>query len=277
MEEPATELPERAENAVKGDYGRVLVVGGSRTYTNTPAIVALGALRAGVDLVTVAAPGRSARIAPTFALNVVSEPLDGPHLAPDHVDTVLETAEDADCLAIGPGLGPAEETRDAVSAILDGYSGPAVVDADALHTAAKDPWVLGEETILTPHAAEFERIGGVQPGESLEERRKLVQEAAAELGCTVLLKGSTDIISDGTEVVVNATGTPYMTRGGTGDILTGIIAALRAQQVDPLPAAATAAEVNGIAGERALERSGPGFLLEEMAAAVSHVLGGGAQ
>ncbi len=270
----ASILPEREENSVKGDNGRVLVVGGSRRFTNTPAIVALGALRTGVDLVTVAAPERTARIAPTFALNTVSEPLDGDVLGPDHVDSVVAQAETADCLVIGPGLGDDEETREAVSAVLDGYKGSVVLDADGLHAASRDPWVLDEQTVLTPHAEEFKLVAGVHPGEETAERKEAVEEAAAELGCTILLKGPDDVISDGGDAVVSTTGNPYMTRGGTGDILAGIVAGLMAQDTQPFQAAVTGAEVNGAAGDRALDRHGPGFLLEEMIDAVAGIVGG---
>lgn len=257
---------------MKGDHGRVLVVAGSARYTNTPAIVSLGALRTGVDIVTLAAPEPSARAAVTFALNIISEPLPGPELRPEHVDTVLEQAGEADCIAIGPGLGREAATQEVVIDILDAYSGRAVVDADAIHAAAQQPDVLGAGTVVTPHAGEFEALTGEAPGSGREERKQLVAEAAAELGCTVLLKGHDDVISDGEKTVINESGNPSMTRGGTGDILTGVAAGLLAQGLAPLPAAETAAAVTGAAGDRALEEHGEGFLLEEMLEQLSTVV-----
>ncbi|MDY6761985.1 MAG: NAD(P)H-hydrate dehydratase [Candidatus Nanohaloarchaea archaeon] len=270
------ELPERTENAVKGDHGHVLVVGGSNQYSNTPAIVSMGALRAGTDLVTVAAPRRSADITASFALNLVTAPIDGKYLKNGHVDTVIDLAADVDCLAVGPGLGRTRETQDAVVELLDRYDGAAVVDADAIHAAADDPAVL-DGSVVTPHAGDFEALTGAAVSTTIGERRTAVEQAAADLGCTVLLKGAVDIVSgDGRTETVDA-GNPYMTRGGTGDILTGITAALLAQGLAPFDAATTAAQVNGTAGDRALDDHGPGFLLEEMLEHVSTVIGSGGQ
>lgn len=266
-------LPVREADAVKGDNGHVLVVAGSDRYTNTPAIVSLGSLRTGVDLVTAALPGRSSSITPGFALNIISEPLRGSYLEEKHTETVLELAEDVDVLAIGPGLGREPETMAAVRSIMEGYEGKVVVDADAIHAVAEEPEVLEEETVITPHVGEFEVLTGGHPGETLEGRKDAVKEAAKDLGCTILLKGVEDIISDRDNLEVNTTGNPYMARGGTGDVLTGITAGLLAQSMDPFPAAVTAAEINGEAGEKALEENGPGFLLEDMLEEVSELLG----
>ncbi|MDY6766530.1 MAG: NAD(P)H-hydrate dehydratase [Candidatus Nanohaloarchaea archaeon] len=263
MDEDGSGLPERQENAVKGDHGHVLVVAGSCRYTNTPSIAALGALRTGTDLVTVAAPDRSARLAPSFALNIVSDPLDGLRLGPDHVDTVLERAGEADCLAVGPGLGRADATQDAVVDILDAYGGGAVVDADAIHAAADQPAVL-EDCVVTPHAGEFDVLTGEHPGDTVDDRIDAVTQAADDLDCTVLLKGPQDVVSDGERTEQVDAGNPYMTRGGTGDVLTGAAAGLVAQGLDRFDAAVTAAQVNGEAGDRALEQHGEGFLLEEL-------------
>lgn len=265
-------VPDRESDAVKGDSGHVLVVGGSRRYTNTPAIVALGALRSGTDLVTVAAPDHSARIAPTFALNTVTEPLDGPALAPGHVDTVIELAERADCVAIGPGLGRADGTAEAVRSLLAELDAPAVVDADAIHAVADDPDVLDPDTVVTPHAGEFAALTGEELSDDVDRRRETVAAAARALGCTVLAKGPVDVISGGDRTVTNATGNPYMTRGGTGDTLTGITAALRAVDVAPVDAAHVAAHLNGAAGDAALAAQGAGFLLEELLAHLSEMM-----
>ncbi|MDY6770039.1 MAG: NAD(P)H-hydrate dehydratase [Candidatus Nanohaloarchaea archaeon] len=267
-------LPERDGNAVKGDHGHVLVVGGSDRYTNTPGIVALGALRVGTDLVTAAAPGRSADATATAALNITSEPLDGPRLAAEHVDTVVELAGERDCLAIGPGLGRADATQAAVIDVLDRYDGPAVVDADAIHAAAGAPDVL-EGCIVTPHAGEFAALTGEEPGDAVDDRADAAARAADDLDCTVLLKGPVDIVADGDRTERVDAGNPHMARGGTGDVLTGIAAGLVAQGRDPFPAAVTAAGLNGAAGDRALAAHGPGFLLEEMLDAVAAALSDG--
>ncbi|MDY6776582.1 MAG: NAD(P)H-hydrate dehydratase [Candidatus Nanohaloarchaea archaeon] len=253
----------REEGSVKGENGRVLVVGGSDRYPNTPAIVALGALRTGVDLVRVASPGRSAGIVPGHALNIVSEPLEGGFLNAENVERVVEASEKADVLAIGSGLGRKEETVEAVREILERRDLPAVVDADAIHAVQGHRRILQEDDIVTPHAGEFEALTGGEPGEG-EERREAVTEAARQTGCTVLLKGRVDLVSDGERLEENDTGNAYMTRGGTGDTLAGIASGLLSMGRNPLDSASEAAYVNGRAGELALEEKGPGFLLEEM-------------
>lgn len=272
-DDPLEILPERARDAVKGDAGHVLVVGGSARYTNTPAIVGTAALRAGTDLVTLAAPGRSADASATFALNLVSEPLDGDAFRPAHLDAVLELADRADVLAVGPGLGRRDRTRQAVRELLDATDLPAVVDADAIHAVADHHDLLKPGTVVTPHAREFETLTGTDPGADQEDRRAAVESAAADLGCTVLLKGAIDVISDGDRTATNGTGNPTMTRGGTGDALTGITAAIRAMGVDAFDAARAAAILNGAAGDEALAADGPGYLLEDLLRHLSTLLG----
>ncbi len=264
MPEPRDILPERASDAVKGDHGHVLVVAGSGTYPSTAGITALAALRTGTDLVTIAAPGRAADISGSVALNIVSERLDGDKLLMSHSDTVLDLAARADSLVIGPGLGRIDTTQRAVRDILDRWDGPAVVDADAIHAVADHHDLLDAATVVTPHRREFEALTGDDPGTDTDARRPAAERAAADLGCTVLLKGPVDIVTDGTDTRTNATGNPTMSRGGTGDSLAGITAAIRALAVDPVPAGHAAAALNGSAGDEALASDGPGYLLEEM-------------
>ncbi|MDY6766419.1 MAG: NAD(P)H-hydrate dehydratase [Candidatus Nanohaloarchaea archaeon] len=245
------ELPERSENSVKGDFGHVLVVGGSRRYTNTPAIVGTAALRTGVDLVTVAAPERSADITASYALNTVTTPLPGDAFRSQHVDRVLDTTA-ADCLAVGPGLGRHQPVQEAVVELLERWDGPAVVDADAIHAAADTPAVLAD-TVVTPHTGEFESLTGETVSPDTAERRTAVEQTASAYSCTVLLKGAVDVISDGERTTAVEAGNPYMTRGGTGDTLTGITAGLIAQGRGGFDAAVDAAAVNGAAGDSALK------------------------
>ncbi len=258
----------READGHKGDNGCVLVVGGSARHVNTPGIVAGGALRVGVDTVTVAAPAAAAAASAAFHLNTMVRRLGGDRLQRGHVDTVLDV--DADCVVIGPGLGRADVTREAVRAVLDGVDA-AVVDADALHAIADRPSLLPDRCVLTPHAGEFAALTGEEPGDG-DDRAAAVRAAADRYGCTVLLKGPVDVVSDGAETVQNETGTPQMTRGGTGDVLAGIVAGFVAQGTDAVDAAAAAAYVNGRAGEDAAAMYGDGFLLEEMLSQVSAVV-----
>lgn len=267
-----TVLLDRPRDAVKGDFGDILVVGGSHRYTNTPAIVAGGALRTGADLVRVAAPERSADATATFALNLITTPLDGHRLRPGNVDAVLDAAAGVDCLAVGPGLGRADATLEAVRDLLGARDVPAVVDADALRALPDHADSVGSGDVLTPHAGEFAVLTGEEIGGAVEDRKETVRAAAAEFGCTVLLKGPVDVVSDGDRVETNGTGNPYMTRGGTGDVLTGVAAALLAQGNDPVDAAGAAAYINGSAGDTVAMEKGRGFTLEEHLEAVADVV-----
>lgn len=263
-------FPERQEDAQKGDYGRLLVVGGAHRFTNTPAIVALAALRTGIDIVDVAAPARAADATAGFALNILTAPLEGETLGTGHVDALLDRERYADAVVIGPGLMAGENTLNAVGRFLAERTIPAVVDADALRSASAD--VLQERDVLTPHSREFARLTGSIPPEHLGERVEAVRSAAEQFGRTVVLKGPVDVISDGDRTATNATGNPSMTRGGTGDVLAGVAGALMARGIEGYTAARAAAYVTGAAGDRVLREVGEGYLLEELLDRVSTVV-----
>lgn len=264
-------FPERETDAHKGDFGRLLVIGGAHRFANTPGIVAMGALRTGIDLVDVAAPERAADTTAGVALNLLTAPLEGKTLGPEHVDTLLEREAYADATVIGPGLLTADDTVDAVERFLAERDIPTVVDADALRVLPDDD-LLSSEDVLTPHSREFERLTGSEPPRAVEQRRETVRSAAARLGCTILLKGPVDVVSDGDRVATNATGNPSMTRGGTGDVLAGITGALLARGTDAYTAGRAAAYITGAAGDRAVDAIGEGYLLEELLDRVATVV-----
>ncbi|MEM4651603.1 MAG: NAD(P)H-hydrate dehydratase [Pyrobaculum sp.] len=246
----------RRPDSKKGDHGRVLVVSGSLEYSGAPVYVALAALRAGVDLAVIAAPEPAAMAAKAQSPDVIAIPLEGPRLSLRHVDKVAALAERFDVVAMGPGLGVEGETPDAVRELFRRLAGvkPLVVDADAIKA------LRGEAprgvVVFTPHAGEFKALTGVEPPKGLEERAAAVKEWAARLNSVILLKGRYDVASDGRRVKINTTGTPAMTVGGTGDVLTGLVAAFLTKTRDPLEAAAVAAFVNGLAGEDAAAELG---------------------
>lgn len=263
-------VPDRADDAHKGDHGRLLVVGGAHRFTNTPGIVALGALRTGIDLVDVAAPERAADTTAGFALNLLTAPLNGETLGTEHVDALLDREQYADAVVIGPGLMAGAGTLEAVERFLTERSVPAVVDADALRVAGSDVFSAGD--VLTPHSREFERLTGSAPAKRMEDRVEAVRSAADRLGCTIVLKGPTDVVSDGNRTATNATGNPSMTRGGTGDVLAGVTGALLARGIEGYMAARAAAYVTGAAGDRVLSEVGEGYLLEELLDRIPFIL-----
>ncbi|MDZ7702703.1 MAG: NAD(P)H-hydrate dehydratase [Halobacteriales archaeon] len=250
---------ERPSSSHKGDFGHVLVVGGG-PYSGAPALTGLAALRAGADLATVAVPAAVADAVRAASPDLIVRELAGERLGPGHVDRLLELATDRDVVVIGPGLGDAPETTEAVGAFLEGYEGRAVVDADALHAV---PEVDTAATLVcTPHQGELRELGGPSV-EDWRERAEAVEAYAAELGHTLLVKGAYDVVSDGETTRVNRTGNPGMTVGGTGDVLAGAAGALYCR-LDPLSAAAAAALANGTAGDRVAAEKGAGLLASDL-------------
>jgi len=259
----------RPSDSHKGDFGRVLVVGGG-PYTGAPALSARAALRAGADLAYVAAPETVAREIQGYAEDLIVEALAGGRLGTEHVDWLLERADEVDVVVLGPGLGEAEETMDAVTEFLAGFDGRAVVDADALSVVPETD--TDATLVCTPHQGELVEMGGPS-ADDWRERAPLVEAFAADLGHVLLVKGAYDVVSDGEATRVNRTGNPGMTVGGTGDVLAGATAALLAIE-PPLEAASMAAYANGRAGDLAVEESGYGLLASDLPGRLPEVLWG---
>ncbi|SCL76355.1 Nicotinamide nucleotide repair protein [Methanoculleus chikugoensis] len=242
-----TLIPSRRSEAHKGAGGEVLVVGGG-PYQGAPYIAAMGALRAGADIVRVASP------AYVPMPDLIYERLEGKAITVDHLETILPLVDRADVVVCGMGLG--KESHDVVLAVAEAAE-KAIFDADALSR----PLPAAKETIYTPHAGEFARMTGAEPPAGPVARGRCVK-AAATTG-TILLKGPVDVISDGSRVRFNRTGTPAMTAGGTGDLLAGIAGALFCH-LPAFEAACIAAYVNGRAGMLAAEGRGSGLLATDM-------------
>ncbi|MDN7013536.1 NAD(P)H-hydrate dehydratase [Methanoculleus sp. FWC-SCC3] len=250
-----TLVPSRSSQAHKGVGGEVLVVGGG-PYQGAPYIAAMGALRAGADIVRVASP------AYVPMPDLIYERLEGSTITADHLEMILSLVDRTDVVVCGMGLG--KESHDVVLAIAEAAK-RAVFDADALAR----PLPAARETIYTPHAGEFARIAGTEPPADLAARGRCVK-AAAKTG-TVLLKGPVDVVSDGSRVRFNRTGTPAMTTGGTGDLLAGIAGALFCH-LPAFEAACVAAYVNGSAGMLAAEGRGNGMLATDMPDHIPEIL-----
>ncbi|MCU0631207.1 MAG: NAD(P)H-hydrate dehydratase, partial [Methanoregulaceae archaeon] len=242
-----TLLPRRGQMAHKGEGGRVLVIGGG-PYQGAPYLAGLGALRAGADIVRIASP--------VFEPipDLIYERLGGEVINRDHIPRLIELARQSDVIVCGNGLGDA--SHEVVCAVAP-HCKKAVFDADAL----RQPVPRAEETIYTPHAAEFTRMTGKTPPPDLAGRGQIVKSLAG--GSTILLKGPVDVLSDGTRVKFNRTGTPAMTVGGTGDVLSGVTAALFCH-LPAFDAATVAAYVNGMAGVAAEKATGGGLLASEL-------------
>ncbi|CQH57718.1 bifunctional NAD(P)H-hydrate repair enzyme Nnr [Halobacterium hubeiense] len=262
---------ERDPHAHKGDFGRVLVVGGG-PYTGAPALSAQAALRAGADLAYLAVPDSIAETVQGYSENLIVDSYAGKRLLPEHVDEILERAANVDVVVLGPGLGDADETLAAVRQFLAAYDGRAVVDADGLEVVPEVE--TDADLVCTPHQGELRKMGG-RVDEDWRERAEAVESFAADLGQTVLVKGAYDVISDGETTRVNRTGNPGMTVGGTGDVLAGATAAMFSA-LDAVPAASVGAYANGAAGDRVVDEHGYGLLATDLLDALPAALWGGA-
>jgi len=249
----------RAPEAHKGDFGRLLVVGGSEVFSGAPALVALAALRTGVDLTYIAAPHRTAYAISSMSPNLIAVKLEGEHLNPRNVSMIKSYLETVTAVAMGPGLGLHKETRETVKDIVESVEKakiPLLLDADGLKAFAEFKRKIRSPLVLTPHAGEYRILTGKEPPKDLEKRAVEVQNSAKKLGAVILLKGNVDVISDGKRVKLNFTGNPGMTVGGTGDTLSGIAGAFLAQGADPFEAAVAGAFINGAAGDFVQEEKG---------------------
>jgi ADP-dependent NAD(P)H-hydrate dehydratase len=253
-------LPPRAPDSHKGDFGRVLLVAGSRGMSGAAVLCGTAALRGGAGLVRVAV---AADILPIVAGGnpcYMTAPLpcdDQGRLAAGADAEVLRLA--ADVVAAGPGLGQSPAVAAVVRALLGRFAGPLVLDADALNVLAGQTEALRGRAVppvLTPHPGEFARLLGRKVSADPDERRDLATRFAADHGVILVLKGHGTVVTDGRRVYVNTTGNPGMATGGSGDVLTGLIAALLGQRLDPFAAAQLGVHVHGRAGDLARDELG---------------------
>ena len=247
----------------KGRYGRLALICGSERHTGSACFAGMSAYRAGADLVYVIAPERAADVAANFSPVLMTTPLPGPSLTRKHENTVLGVLREVKATAavVGPGLWREKETLRAITRLVSRIRIPMVLDADAIRGVGalrRKPKL--QNCVYTPHAAEFKELTGASVGPDLNTRTARVQQEAAKLRAVILLKGHVDVISDGDTTFWNWTGSPFMTKGGLGDTLTGICGAYLARGVDPLTAACAAAYVNGKAGSLASMRLGESLL-----------------
>ncbi len=264
--------PKPKPESHKGQNGSLLIVAGG-PFTGAPALVAMGALGMGADLVHIATPAIAAQIVAGYSPNFIVHPLVGHRLLREDVQVILDIAKKADALAIGPGVGDSPGSLEAIRAIVQALDMPMVLDADALKAAGMDATLLTRKrAVVTPHTREFMVLTGKTLPDSLEERAAIVQASAKALGVTILLKGHVDIVSDGTRTKFNYTGNPGMTVGGTGDVLCGAVGGLLAKGCAPFDAARIAAFANGYAGDLAFKMKSYGLTAVDVAENLGRVL-----
>lgn len=251
-------FPRRKPDGHKGTYGTVLVVGGSRGMAGAAVLAGRGALRGGAGLVRVACPACVQPVVaaghPAYTTLPLRQHADGT-FADGVAAEVIELAGAATAVAVGPGLGQTADVAPLVRAVVRGLANtPLVLDADGLNALAPFPDDLPARPaplVLTPHPGEFARLLGVPVADVVARREELAVEFAARFGVVLLLKGSGTVVTDGRRLYRNATGNPGMATGGSGDVLTGVVAALLAARFDPFDAAVLGAWVHGRAGDHA--------------------------
>ena len=225
-------LPKRRAETHKGDYGKLLIVGGCVGYTGAPNLCAKAAVRSGAGLVYLGVP------APIYEITAVKQDEAMPFPLPadaqggisaDAVDIIKEKLQNCDVCAVGPGMGKGDGTATVVRWLLENWEKPLVLDADALNVLSGQTELLKKRTaptILTPHDGEFARLGGVID----EDRADCALRFAQEYGCILVLKGHRTIVAFPTgKVYITTHGNPGMAKGGSGDVLTGVIAGLLGQ------------------------------------------------
>jgi len=274
-------VPRRGERDNKYSAGSVLVVGGSVGLTGAPSLTSEAALRAGAGIVTACVPASLNVVFEHRLVEVMTRPCpdeDGA-MTPDAADAILESAERAGAIALGPGLGRTDGTRALVGFLLHRLDRPVVLDADGLWALAGHlDWVFSRDaaTVLTPHAGELGRLLGRPSGWVAANRLDAVQAGADDAGVVVLLKGADTLVAGpGRDPVVVDLGNPGLATAGSGDVLTGVVAAFLAKGMDGALAAAAAAACCGVASQVAAESHGQaGMIARDVVEALSPALSG---
>jgi NAD(P)H-hydrate epimerase len=257
-------LPRRATNSDKRSAGAPFVIAGSEQFPGAAVLCAMGAARAGAGYVTIATPAAAAVVLRMHLVEQVVVCIDPSRDANAVVDELLEMSARCSSIAIGPGLGLDDRTGEIVRGVLKQTALPAVADASALfHLSKQLDDLRGKPLVVTPHAGEFARLSGrgtIAPGTRAQRLREFVDRT----GITTLLKGDRTLIYDGRTLHVNTTGTPALATAGTGDVLTGIIATLLSQGLQPTDAARAAAYWHGLAARYAERTRGRGVIARDV-------------
>jgi len=266
-------IPERKIKSRKGDNGTVLVVGGSYIYHGAPILSSLAALRSGTDLVYTSVPKINAQSTRAISANLIVLPLVDSKLTRGAANKLLgQIPHGLDSATIGMGLAikDIESLKTLLKPLLD-LDVRLSLDASALVSDIL-PLLGNKNVVVTPHAGEFKRLFGEIPPNSIKERTTVVEKYAKKNSITVLLKGPTDVISDGHKTFLNPKSIPAMTVGGTGDVLSGIVASFLARNRNTLESASAAAFVNGLAGKLVQRKYGLHMVATDLVEVLPSVL-----
>jgi NAD(P)H-hydrate epimerase len=250
-------IPARKKLSRKGDNGKILVLGGNYLYHGAPILSSIGALRTGADLVYTCVPKINVMSTRAFSPNLIVVPLVDVKLTRGSVQKLLGIIpKELDSATVGMGLGI--QDREAIKILIRSLLDRAVMlslDASCLVPEIL-PDIKDKKVVVTPHAGEFRRLFGELPPDNIKLRTTMVEKYAKVNGVTVLLKGPTDVVSDGTQTYLNPKNIAAMTVGGTGDVLSGVVASMLAKNKNPVEASSAAVYVNGKAGFLAQKKYG---------------------
>ncbi len=260
-------LPPRLEDAHKGDCGRVLVIAGSPGMTGAGALASLATLRSGAGLVTWAIPKSLNLNAELLCLEVITLPIpESPGQAPgvDAREYLLEAAMEVQAVIMGPGMPVAGETGELVRLLVPEIRAPLVLDAGGLMAVGTDWNIIGKRkygVILTPHPGEMARLISKTSADVQKDREGIAAKYAKTTRSVVVLKGAHTVVTDGKRTDINQTGNAGMATAGSGDVLSGVIAGLLAQGLEPFAAARLGVHLHGLAGDLAVKETGPHGLI----------------
>ncbi len=271
-------LPKRAPDANKGSCGRVFVVAGSEGMTGAAALSAYAALRCGSGLVTVGTADSerailACKLTEAMTVGLASR---GGIICRESADKILGYAAKSDAVVFGPGIGQSCDIEYITERLLEGYEGKLILDADGINALSRNIDILRKRrcnVVLTPHPGEMSRLTGKTIAEIQASREETAAELAERFGITVVLKGKNTVIAGDGRISVNPTGNPGMATGGTGDVLTGVIAAFAAQGADLFSASVLGTYVHGLAGDLAAEEKGfCGLIAGDVAEALPYAI-----
>jgi len=267
--------PRPKKNSHKGDNGRVLIVGGG-PYVGAPALSGLAALRTGADLAYIATPRRVGRAIASFSPNLIVRDLNSDFLIPGDIHSIRELLDKCNSIVIGPGLGNAKETIEAINRIIEiaiSEKKALVIDADAIKAISNNiDLIKNSKTVITPHKEEFRILTGIELSDDIDIRIQTIENWSKEYKVSIFLKGYIDILSNGTKTKLNLIHNEAMTVGGTGDVLAGIIGALLSKSIDPFIAIRVAAFLNGEAGNIVFNKKSYGLLATDIIEEIPSVL-----
>jgi len=252
-------LSRRKADSHKGDFGHILILAGSAGFSGAAVLCAEAALRSGAGLVTLGIPtslnNPIIKVKPAEVMTLPLPETKEGSLSASAYRKIKEFSRKADIIAIGPGLSQNKATQTLILRVISGIDKPMVIDADGLNALAKRLNSLKENMILTPHPGEMSRLTGLTVAEIQKNRKKVAKDFANVYNVEIVLKGKNTIVADNkNNFYVNKTGNPGMAKGGSGDVLTGIIAAFLGQKMNRFQAAKYAVYLHGVAGDLAAKK-----------------------